>query len=89
MTASVDGTARIWDADSGAPLGDPARVTATSSASAAFSPDGERVVTASVERRRGSGTPRAARRSRRCVAIEDDVDSAAFSPDGERVVTAS
>ena len=48
MTASLDGTARIWDAASREELGllrgHDGRVV-----SAAFSPDGERVVTASFD----------------------------------------
>ena len=42
MTASEDETARIWDADSGAPL-DTLRGHGDWVSSAAFSPDGERV----------------------------------------------
>ena len=45
VTASLDGTARIWDADSGAPLAI-LRGHGDVVVSAAFSPDGERVVTA-------------------------------------------
>jgi WD40 repeat protein len=49
VTASVDGTARVWDAATGQPVTRPlahqARVL-----SAAFSPDGTRVVTASEDR---------------------------------------
>ena len=86
VTASDDGTARIWDAESGAELATLAASEPVNSA--AFSPDGDRVVTASDDARRGSGTPRAApssdpARPRRLGR------SAAFSPDGERVVTAS
>ena len=49
--------------------------------SAAFSPDGTRVVTASDDARRGCGTRR---RARRCAADRPQaaVSSAAFSPDG-------
>ncbi len=46
-TASIDGTARLWDAATGKPLGPPmehgGRVTAV-----AFSPDGSRIATATV-----------------------------------------
>ena len=57
--------------------------------SAAFSPDGERVVTAS-----GDGTARIwdAESGAQLATLrghEGCVNSAAFSPDGERVVTAS
>ena len=48
MTASWDHTARIWDADSGAKL-EVLRGHLGSVRSAAFSPDGERVVTASSD----------------------------------------
>ena len=58
--------------------------------SAAFSPDGERVVTAS-EDRDGADLGRRERRasSRFSAGTRSWVQSAAFSPDGERVVTAS
>ena len=48
MTASYDKTARVWDAESGKPVGEPmAHRSAVNSA--AFSPDGKRVVTASSD----------------------------------------
>ena len=87
MTASEDRTARIWDADTGAQLETLRHRSPVTSGD--FSPDGERVVTASGTGPRGSGTPRAARSSRSCAATEAFVKSAEFSPDGERVVTAS
>ena len=46
MTASLDATARLWDAASGKPIDDPMRHE-DSVTSAQFSPDGQRVVTAS------------------------------------------
>ena len=58
--------------------------------SAAFSPDGKRIVTASGTRRRGCGTPRPASQiGEPLKGHEDGVMSAAFSPDGKRIVTAS
>ena len=46
VTASEDKTARLWDAASGKPIGEPMKHE-DSVSSAQFSPDGQRVVTAS------------------------------------------
>ena len=46
VTASEDKTARLWDAASGKPIGEPMKHEDAVS-SAQFSPDGQRVVTAS------------------------------------------
>jgi WD40 repeat protein len=48
VTASFDKTARIWDAATGKPVGEPLRHE-DGVMSAAFSPDGTRVVTASLD----------------------------------------
>jgi WD domain, G-beta repeat len=53
VTASADKTARIWDAASGQPIGEPLKGHQGTVYSAAFSPDGLRIVTAS-----GDGTAR-------------------------------
>jgi WD40 repeat protein len=88
VTASEDGTARVWDAATGAPVGVPLqheqRVLRAS-----FSPDGTRVVTASED-----GTARiwdAATGTPVGVPLKHEqmVRSATFSPDGTRVLTAS
>ena len=49
MTASYDKTARLWDAESGKPVGKPLRHEEYVMA-ASFSPDGRRVVTASEDK---------------------------------------
>jgi hypothetical protein len=88
VTASSDGTARVWDAATGNPLGIPLKHEQVVW-SAAFSPDGARVVTASSD-----GTARvwdAATGNPLGVPLKHEkaVNSAAFSPDRARVVTAS
>jgi WD40 repeat protein len=86
--ASDDKTARIWDAATGGEIKG-LRGHRTVVYSAAFSPDGTRIVTAS-----GDGTARiwdAATGSEIKVlrGHQNIVWSAAFSPDGTRIVTAS
>ena len=56
VTASADKTARVWDAETGKPVGEP-MTHGERVYSASFSPDGKRVVTASGTRRPASGTP--------------------------------
>ena len=83
LTASVDGTARIWEVASGREL---QRFDGVSFA--AFSPDGRSVVTAS------GGTARildvaSGHELQQFTGHTGEVMSAAFSPDGRSVVTAS
>jgi WD40 repeat protein len=87
VTASADGTARIWDADSGREI---ALLKGHTQAveSAGFSPDGKRVVTAFVSNTAriwdaDSGTEIAQLKGHTAGP------RAGFSPDGKRVVTAS
>ena len=47
VTASRDKTARLWDAATGKPIGEPLTGHDDVVSSAAFSPDGKRIVTAS------------------------------------------
>ena len=88
VTASEDGTARLWDAATGREVL-VLRRRASYLRSAAFSPDGARIVAAS-----GDLTARIwdAATGREVTVLrrhDDAVFSAAFSPDGERIVTAS
>ena len=87
VTASWDGTARIWDAATGLAVATLRHGSPVSSA--AFNPDGARVVTASAD-----GTPRIwdVASGREIVILKGHggaVTAAVFSVDGERVVTAS
>ena len=89
VTASADGTARVWDAATGATIGE-LRGHGGSLNSASFSPDGKFILTAgddatvrlwdaarfAVVRTIGGTHPRA-------------VSSAEYSPDGRLIVTAS
>jgi WD40 repeat protein len=90
LTATPDGSATLWDAESGAELETLQAPSGEVVASAAFSPDGERLVTAQAEDRTaiiwdaGSGAELETLRGHHGY-----VGSAAFSPDGERVVTGS
>ena len=87
-TASLDNTARVWDAATGAPVGKPLQHD-NRVPSAAFSPDGARVVTASWDNTArlwdaATGVPIG-----QPLRHGGRVYSATFSPDGARVVTAS
>src|SRR5262249_51323678 len=90
VTASWDKTARLWDAETGKPIGEPLKGHTDFVPRAAFSPDGKRIVTASydetarlwdAETGKPIGEP--------LKGHENNVLSAAFSPDGKRIVTAS
>ena len=86
--ASRDHTARIWDAHSGAPLailyGHGGWVI-----TAAYSPDGTRIVTASVDKTARVWDAQTGAVLAVLNGHGDAVESAAFSPDGTRIVTAS
>ena len=88
VTASEDGSARLWDAASGQQLavlqGHEAGVR-----SAAFSPDGSKVVTASSDCSARLWDAASGKELAVLQGHEAGVRSAAFSPDGWKVVTAS
>ena len=46
----MDKTARLWDAATGKPIGEPLTGHTDAVSSAAFSPDGKRIVTASEDK---------------------------------------
>jgi WD40 repeat protein len=88
LTGSWDNTARLWRADSGAPVGSPLRHQGTVDA-VAFSPDGKTVLTGSEDKtarlwRADNGAPIGSP-----LQHQDIVDKVAFSPDGKTVLTGS
>jgi WD40 repeat protein/serine/threonine protein kinase len=104
ITTSRDYTARVWDAQTGLPLGqvilqgsngqlglpltEPFRHTAPVNF-AQFSPDGQRVVTASSDHTAQIWDARTGEPLTELFRHYQSVWSAEFSPDGQRVVTAS
>jgi WD40 repeat protein len=90
VTASRDGTARLWDALTGDPTGIVIRGHTAALTSVAFSLDGDRIITASWD-----GTARVwdahtgASIGNPIKGHSDIIASAVFSPNGERILTAS
>jgi WD40 repeat protein len=88
VTASQDKTARIWDANTGEPVGDVMRHDGPVD-TASFSPDGNSIVTASDDGTARLWDAHTGKPIGETMKHDDEVYSAAFSPDGARVVTAS
>jgi dipeptidyl aminopeptidase/acylaminoacyl peptidase len=88
VTASADNTARVWEADSGKPVGEPMK-HGGEVFSASFSPDGTRVVTASGDNTARMWNADSGKPIGEPMQHGKEVFSASFSPDGKRVVTAS
>src|SRR5262249_19717739 len=87
VTGSLDRTARVWDAQTGAEIltlqGHTGAVL-----SASFSPDGSRLVTGSDDRTARVWDARAGADGLPPRGHTEPVLSVAFSPDGSRLVTA-
>jgi hypothetical protein len=88
VTASGN-VARVWDAATGAPLGEPLRGHEGPVMSASFSADGTRIVTASDDKTARVWDAADGKEIAILIGHEGPVLSAAFSPDGKRIVTAS
>jgi WD40 repeat protein len=88
VTASLDKTARVWDAQSGKELC-ALKGHSSSVEGAAFSPDGTRVVTASIDETARIWDAQACKALCTLQGHRSHVYTAAFSPDGTRVLTAS
>jgi tetratricopeptide (TPR) repeat protein len=88
VTASQDGTAKVWDAKTGAEA-----LTLKGHTdwvhSASFSPDGTRIVTTSGDKTVRVWDAKTGAEALTLKGHTDRVYSASFSPDGTRIVTAS
>jgi WD40 repeat protein/serine/threonine protein kinase len=88
ITASFDGTAKVWDAASGVELlrliGHTGHVN-----SAAFSQDGRRIVTGSADNTARIWDAATGRQLLQLTGHTRGVETAEFSPDGLRIVTAA
>jgi hypothetical protein len=88
VTGSVNNTARLWSAQTGAPLGAPMQHNSDVDA-VAFSPDGEKVLTGSGDNTARlwsaqTGSPLGAP-----MQHNGDVVAVAFSPDGKTIMAAT
>ena len=88
VTASDDRTARLWDAQSGDPLGEMVGHT-RALLSVQFSRDSQRVVTTSEDQTARLWSAETGRLLRVLRGHADNVLSARFSPDGRYLVTTS
>jgi eukaryotic-like serine/threonine-protein kinase len=89
VTASEDGTARIWDAMSGALVRTLKGSKSSAIFHASFSPDGAKVATASGDGLARIWDARTGEQLRTLAGHTDSLDRIEFSMDGSRIVTAS
>ncbi|QRV96723.1 WD40 repeat-like protein [Ceratobasidium sp. AG-Ba] len=90
ISGSTDRTVRIWDADTGAPIGEPLKGHSDSVRSVAYSPDGRRIVSGSADKTMriwdaDTGAPI----GEPLEGHSSSVWSVAYSPDGRRIVSGS
>ena len=88
LTAGKDSTARLWDAQSGKPLGEPLYHESAVNRGV-FSPDGTRILTASDDSTARLWDAQSGKPLGEPMRHEGAVRCAVFSPDGAHVLTAS
>jgi len=88
LTASLDGTARLWSAVDGKPLATLSGHTDNVN-SAMFSPDGQQIVTASSDKTARLWSAVDGKPLATLSGHSDSVNNAVFSPDGKQILTAS
>jgi WD40 repeat protein len=88
VTSSRDKSARVWDAQTGNPVGNPMRHEGPVW-TASFSPDGNWIVTASDDKTARIWDARTGKPVGEPMRHDDRVWAARFSPDGNWIVTAS
>ena len=89
-SGSDDNTVRLWDADTGQPIGQPLTGHTDTVFSVAFSPDGNRIASGSDDNTvrlwdAATGQPI----GQPLTGHTDTVSSVAFSPDGKRIASGS
>jgi len=86
LTASADKTARLWDATTGAPVGEPMHHE-DEVVAAVFSPDGARIATASKDRTARLWDAATLKPVGEPMRHEHPLDRVAFNSTGTRIVT--
>ena len=86
VTASADGTARVWEVSTGQPIGPPLQHARTVG-HAVFSPDGRYVLTGSLDRTARIWDARTGEALTPPLTHDRGVGQVCFSPDGQRLLT--
>jgi len=89
ITASQDGHARLWSAETGTLIGEPMQHGYSDVVHASFSPDGLHIVTTSKDGTARLWLAETGTSVGEPMDHDDEVVHASFSPDGSRIVTAS